>query len=45
MPLASLIVTRLLTLIAQGSGSLDWSALAKLAARDAGDEAPLAPSR
>ncbi len=36
MPLASLIATRLLTLIAQGDGHLDWSALAKLAAKDAG---------
>ncbi|MGA8689612.1 MAG: NAD-binding protein [Methyloceanibacter sp.] len=45
MPLASLIATRFLALIAQGGGNLDWSALAKLAARDAGDESPLAPSR
>jgi 3-hydroxyisobutyrate dehydrogenase-like beta-hydroxyacid dehydrogenase len=36
MPLASLIATRLLTLIAQGEGHLDWAALAKLAAREAG---------
>jgi 3-hydroxyisobutyrate dehydrogenase-like beta-hydroxyacid dehydrogenase len=44
MPLASLIATRFLALIAQGGGNLAWSALAKLAARDAGDESPLAPS-
>ncbi|MGC2340619.1 MAG: NAD-binding protein [Methyloceanibacter sp.] len=36
MPLASLIATRRLALIAQGGGHLDWSAMAKLAARDAG---------
>ena len=36
MPLASLIATRLLTLIAQGEGHLDWAALAKLAAQEAG---------
>jgi 3-hydroxyisobutyrate dehydrogenase-like beta-hydroxyacid dehydrogenase len=45
MPLASLIVTRLLAVIAQGGGNLDWSAMAKLAAKDAGDEAPLVPGR
>jgi 3-hydroxyisobutyrate dehydrogenase-like beta-hydroxyacid dehydrogenase len=45
MPMASLIATRLLSLIAQGGGGLDWSALGKLAARDAGDAAPLAPDR
>jgi 3-hydroxyisobutyrate dehydrogenase-like beta-hydroxyacid dehydrogenase len=38
MPLASLIATRLLALIAQGGGHLDWSAMAKLAAQDAGLE-------
>ena len=36
MPLASLIATRRLALIAQGGSHLDWSAMAKLAARDAG---------
>lgn len=36
MPLASLIATRLLTLIAQGEGHLDWAALAKLAGQEAG---------
>ncbi len=36
MPLASLIATRQLALIAQGGSHLDWSAMAKLAARDAG---------
>jgi hypothetical protein len=45
MPLASLIDPRLLTLIAQGGGSVDWSALAKLAARHARDETPLTASR
>jgi 3-hydroxyisobutyrate dehydrogenase-like beta-hydroxyacid dehydrogenase len=42
MPLASLIATRLLALIARGEGHLDWSAMAKLAAQDAGlDTSPL----
>jgi 3-hydroxyisobutyrate dehydrogenase-like beta-hydroxyacid dehydrogenase len=36
MPVASLIATRLLALIAQGEGHLDWAALAKLAAQEAG---------
>jgi 3-hydroxyisobutyrate dehydrogenase-like beta-hydroxyacid dehydrogenase len=36
MTLASLITTRLLTLIAQREGHLDWPALAKLAAQEAG---------
>jgi 3-hydroxyisobutyrate dehydrogenase-like beta-hydroxyacid dehydrogenase len=36
MPLASLIHDRLLTLIARGGERLDWSALGKLAANDAG---------
>ncbi len=36
MPLASLVHDRLLTLIARGGAQLDWSAIAKLAADDAG---------
>jgi 3-hydroxyisobutyrate dehydrogenase-like beta-hydroxyacid dehydrogenase len=37
MPLASLLRDRLLTLIAGGGDALDWSAIAQLASRDAGD--------
>jgi 3-hydroxyisobutyrate dehydrogenase-like beta-hydroxyacid dehydrogenase len=44
MPLASLLSDRFLTLIASGGGGLDWSALALLAKRDAGEQATLAPS-
>ena len=36
MPLASLLRDRLLSLLAQGGEKLDWSALARLAAKDAG---------
>jgi 3-hydroxyisobutyrate dehydrogenase-like beta-hydroxyacid dehydrogenase len=36
MPLASLLRDRLLALLAQGGGMLDWSAIGALAARDAG---------
>lgn len=36
MPVASLLRDRFLTLLAQGGGSLDWSAIGGLAARDAG---------
>jgi 3-hydroxyisobutyrate dehydrogenase-like beta-hydroxyacid dehydrogenase len=36
MPLASLLHDRLLTLIAGGGESLDWSAISLLAERDAG---------
>jgi 3-hydroxyisobutyrate dehydrogenase-like beta-hydroxyacid dehydrogenase len=36
MPLASLLHDRFLSLIAQGGESLDWSAIAQLAAKDAG---------
>ena len=44
MPLASLIADRFLALIAGGGGDLDWSALALVAKRDAGeDRAPLQP--
>jgi 3-hydroxyisobutyrate dehydrogenase-like beta-hydroxyacid dehydrogenase len=38
MPLASLIYNRFLTLLAQGGESLDWSAIALLAAEDAGQQ-------
>jgi len=44
MPLASLLSDRFLTLIASGGAGLDWSALALIAKRDAGEQAPLAPS-
>ena len=37
MPLASLLRDRLLTLLAHGDEALDWSAIARLAARDAGE--------
>ena len=36
LPLASLIRDRFLTLLAQGGGSLDWSAISQIAAHDAG---------
>jgi 3-hydroxyisobutyrate dehydrogenase-like beta-hydroxyacid dehydrogenase len=36
LPVASVVRDRLLTLVATGGGHLDWSALAMLAARDAG---------
>jgi 3-hydroxyisobutyrate dehydrogenase-like beta-hydroxyacid dehydrogenase len=36
MPLASLLHDRFLALLANGGDSLDWSAIARLAARDAG---------
>lgn len=38
MPLASLLRDRFLALMAQGGEGLDWSAIGKLAARDAGEE-------
>jgi 3-hydroxyisobutyrate dehydrogenase-like beta-hydroxyacid dehydrogenase len=44
MPLASLISDRFLALLAAGGGDLDWSALALIAKRDAGEETPLGPS-
>ena len=40
MPLASLLRDRLLALVAQGGAHQDWSAIARLAARDAGLEGP-----
>jgi 3-hydroxyisobutyrate dehydrogenase-like beta-hydroxyacid dehydrogenase len=39
LPLASLIYNRFVTLFARGGESLDWSAIAQLAAEDAGEEA------
>ena len=36
MPLASLLRDRLLTLLARGGESLDWSAIGELASLDAG---------
>jgi len=38
MPLASLLRDRFLALLAQGGDSLDWSAIARLSAQDAGQE-------
>ncbi len=42
MPLASLLQNRLLTLLARGGESLDWSAISQLAAEDAGMRPELA---
>jgi 3-hydroxyisobutyrate dehydrogenase-like beta-hydroxyacid dehydrogenase len=39
MPFASLLHDRFLTLLASGGDTLDWSAIAKLSARDAGEVA------
>lgn len=41
MPVASLVHDRFLTAVARGNSDLDWSALARLAAEDAGLEPPL----
>jgi len=41
MPVASLIRDRFLTLLATGAADLDWSALAALASRDAGETSSL----
>jgi 3-hydroxyisobutyrate dehydrogenase-like beta-hydroxyacid dehydrogenase len=41
MPVASLIRDRFLTLLAAGAADLDWSALAALASRDAGEPSAL----
>jgi 3-hydroxyisobutyrate dehydrogenase-like beta-hydroxyacid dehydrogenase len=38
LPLANLIRDRFLTLLAQGGEQLDWSAIAQLAAKDAGQK-------
>jgi 3-hydroxyisobutyrate dehydrogenase-like beta-hydroxyacid dehydrogenase len=38
MPLGSLLRDRFLTLLAHGGEALDWSAIAQLAAKDAGQE-------
>jgi 3-hydroxyisobutyrate dehydrogenase-like beta-hydroxyacid dehydrogenase len=40
MPVASLLRDRFLTLLATGAADLDWSALAALASRDAGEQSP-----
>jgi 3-hydroxyisobutyrate dehydrogenase-like beta-hydroxyacid dehydrogenase len=42
LPLASLLRDRFLALLAQGGESLDWSAIAQLAAHDAGGPSPIA---
>jgi 3-hydroxyisobutyrate dehydrogenase-like beta-hydroxyacid dehydrogenase len=42
MPVASLLRDRFLALLATGAGDLDWSALAALASRDAGESSLLA---
>ena len=44
MPLASLLADRFLALMAAGGGELDWSALALIGKRDAGEQAKLVPS-
>ena len=44
MPMASLLRDRLLALVAQGGAKQDWSAIARLAARDAGLESNAAPA-
>jgi hypothetical protein len=36
MPMASLIRDRFLAALGQGMGELDWSAISKLSAKDAG---------
>jgi 3-hydroxyisobutyrate dehydrogenase-like beta-hydroxyacid dehydrogenase len=41
LPVASLLRDRFLTLLATGAGDLDWSALAALASRDAGEPSSL----
>jgi 3-hydroxyisobutyrate dehydrogenase-like beta-hydroxyacid dehydrogenase len=40
MPLGSLLHDRFLTLLAHGGEALDWSAIARLAAQDAGQDGP-----
>jgi len=40
MPLASLLRDRFVTLLARGGEALDWSAIARLSAADAGQEPP-----
>ena len=42
--MASLLADRFLALMAAGGGELDWSALALIAKRDAGEQAKLVPS-
>ena len=43
LPLASLLADRFLALMAAGGGGLDWSALALIAKRDAGEQTMLVP--
>jgi 3-hydroxyisobutyrate dehydrogenase-like beta-hydroxyacid dehydrogenase len=45
MPVASLLRDRFLTLLAIGAGDLDWSALAALASRDAGEPSSLSAAK
>jgi 3-hydroxyisobutyrate dehydrogenase-like beta-hydroxyacid dehydrogenase len=45
MPVASLLRDRFLTLLATGAGDLDWSALAALAGRDAGEPSSLSAEK
>jgi 3-hydroxyisobutyrate dehydrogenase-like beta-hydroxyacid dehydrogenase len=45
MPVASLLRDRFLALLATGAGDLDWSALAALASRDAGEPSSLLATR
>ena len=45
MPLASLLADRFLALMAAGGGGLDWSALALIAKRDAGEDVKLSTVR
>jgi 3-hydroxyisobutyrate dehydrogenase-like beta-hydroxyacid dehydrogenase len=40
LPLASLLRDRFLTLLANGGERLDWSAIGRLAAKDAGQGQP-----
>jgi 3-hydroxyisobutyrate dehydrogenase-like beta-hydroxyacid dehydrogenase len=44
MPLASLLRDRFLRLLSQGGDKLDWSALGRLAAEDAGDASAAQPA-
>ena len=45
MPVASLVHDHLLTEVARGDDDLDWSALARLAAENAGLEPPMYKTR
>jgi 3-hydroxyisobutyrate dehydrogenase-like beta-hydroxyacid dehydrogenase len=44
LPLASLLADRFLALMAAGGGGLDWSALALIAKRDAGEDVKFGPA-